>query len=65
MTFTGHSNATHNGKSDGYNSNSNISDILRNINRYNEMQTVLNEETFGPLPNDSVIIVVQVNYCKL
>lgn len=39
----------------------NISEILRMINRYNELQTILNEDIFGPLQNDSVIIVVQVH----
>ncbi|KAH8383288.1 hypothetical protein KR009_007721, partial [Drosophila setifemur] len=39
----------------------NISEIKRNIMRYNDMQTVLNEDAFGPLQNDSVIIVVQVH----
>lgn len=36
-------------------------EMLRNIARYNELQSVLNEDLFGPLGNDSVIIVVQVN----
>ncbi|XP_022217431.1 alpha-1,6-mannosyl-glycoprotein 2-beta-N-acetylglucosaminyltransferase isoform X4 [Drosophila obscura] len=39
----------------------NISEIKRQIVRYNDMQLVLNEDTFGPLQNDSVIIVVQVH----
>uniref|UniRef100_A0AAG5CSH1 Alpha-1,6-mannosyl-glycoprotein 2-beta-N-acetylglucosaminyltransferase n=1 Tax=Anopheles atroparvus TaxID=41427 RepID=A0AAG5CSH1_ANOAO len=39
----------------------NISEILRMIQRYNEFQTVLNEDIYGPLQNDSVIIVVQVH----
>ncbi|XP_035919810.1 alpha-1,6-mannosyl-glycoprotein 2-beta-N-acetylglucosaminyltransferase isoform X1 [Anopheles stephensi] len=39
----------------------NISDILRMIHRYNDLQTVLNEDIYGPLQNDSVIIVVQVH----
>lgn len=38
----------------------NISEIRRNIERYNEMQQLLNEELFGPVQNDSLIIVVQV-----
>jgi alpha-1,6-mannosyl-glycoprotein beta-1,2-N-acetylglucosaminyltransferase len=38
----------------------NISDIRRSIERYNDMQQVLNEELFGPVQNDSLIIVVQV-----
>ncbi|XP_069701415.1 alpha-1,6-mannosyl-glycoprotein 2-beta-N-acetylglucosaminyltransferase isoform X2 [Periplaneta americana] len=39
----------------------NISDIRRNIERYNDLQQVLNEELFGPVQNDSLIIVVQVH----
>lgn len=39
----------------------NVAEMLRNIARYNELQSVLNEDLFGPLQNDSVIIVVQVN----
>lgn len=35
--------------------------MLRNIARYNELQSVLNEDLYGPLQNDSVIIVVQVS----
>jgi alpha-1,6-mannosyl-glycoprotein beta-1,2-N-acetylglucosaminyltransferase len=42
----------------------NISDIRRNIERYNDMQQVLNEELFGPVQNDSLIIVVQVRHDK-
>ena len=40
----------------------NISDIRRNIERYNEVQQVLNEELFGPVQNDSLIIVVQARH---
>jgi alpha-1,6-mannosyl-glycoprotein beta-1,2-N-acetylglucosaminyltransferase len=40
----------------------NISDIRRSIERYNDAQQVLNEELFGPVQNDSLIIVVQVRY---
>jgi alpha-1,6-mannosyl-glycoprotein beta-1,2-N-acetylglucosaminyltransferase len=39
----------------------NVSDMQRSIERYNEYQTIINEEVFGPLQNDSVIIVVQVH----
>lgn len=39
---------------------SNVIEMLRNIARYNELQSILNEDLFGPLQNDSVIIVVQV-----
>lgn len=38
----------------------NISEMQRSIARYNAMQFVINEDIFGPLDNDSVIIVVQV-----
>lgn len=38
----------------------NISDIKRNIAQYNLQQTVYNEDIFGPLQNDSVVIVIQV-----
>lgn len=38
----------------------NISDMRATIRHYNAMQMVLNEDQFGPLDNDSVIIVVQV-----
>lgn len=44
---------------------SNVIEMLRNIARYNELQSVLNEDLFGPLQNDSVIIVVQVNHNTL
>jgi hypothetical protein len=43
----------------------NISDIRRSIERYNEAQQVLNEELFGPVQNDSLIIVVQVRHILL
>lgn len=39
-----------------------VDEMRRNIVRYNELQSVLNEDLFGPLQNDSVIIVVQVSY---
>ncbi|KAG5673852.1 hypothetical protein PVAND_003863 [Polypedilum vanderplanki] len=39
----------------------NISEIQRSIERYNEYQTIINEEIFGPLYNDSIVIVVQVH----
>lgn len=38
-----------------------IDEMQRNIARYNELQSVLNEDLFGPLQNDSVIIVIQVS----
>lgn len=40
-----------------------IPDIKRNIAQYNLQQTVYNEDIFGPLQNDSVVIVVQVCIC--
>ncbi|XP_021929706.1 alpha-1,6-mannosyl-glycoprotein 2-beta-N-acetylglucosaminyltransferase, partial [Zootermopsis nevadensis] len=49
------------GPNAGRASSPNISDIRRNIERYNDMQQVLNEELFGPVQNDSLIIVVQVH----
>lgn len=55
-------NGTHvGGLGDSAQRTANISEILRMINRYNELQTILNEDIFGPLQNDSVIIVVQVH----
>lgn len=51
-TTEGHSHPTH---------SSNVEEMLRNIARYNELQSVLNEDLFGPLQNDSVIIVVQAS----
>lgn len=40
----------------------NISDIKRNIAQYNLQQVVYNENIFGPLQSDSVVIVIQVKY---
>lgn len=39
----------------------NISEIQANVDRYNEMQYIHNEDMFGPLLNDTLIIVVQVH----
>jgi hypothetical protein len=39
----------------------NISEISRMINRYNDMQQIINDDIFEPLQNDTVIIVVQVS----
>lgn len=36
--------------------------MLRYIQRYNNLQSILNEDIFGPLQIDSVIILVQVKY---
>lgn len=38
-----------------------IDEIKHQIYQYNDQQLMLNEESFGPLLNDSVIIVVQVS----
>lgn len=38
----------------------NVSEMRASIRNYNAMQVVLNEDQYGPLDNDSVIIVVQV-----
>ncbi|CAG9759284.1 unnamed protein product [Ceutorhynchus assimilis] len=39
----------------------NISDIKRNIAQYNLQQTVYNEDLFGPLQSDSIVIVIQIH----
>jgi alpha-1,6-mannosyl-glycoprotein beta-1,2-N-acetylglucosaminyltransferase len=39
-----------------------IAEILRNIHKYNLEQTVHNEDIFGPIQNDTLIIVIQVSY---
>ncbi|KAF5278706.1 hypothetical protein FQA39_LY18366 [Lamprigera yunnana] len=44
-----------------YKSTINISEITKNIIQYNVQQMVHNEDIFGPLQNDSVVIVVQVH----
>ncbi|XP_063242621.1 alpha-1,6-mannosyl-glycoprotein 2-beta-N-acetylglucosaminyltransferase-like [Bacillus rossius redtenbacheri] len=38
-----------------------IADIRRSLERYNEAQAVLNEDVFGPVRNDTLVIVVQVH----
>lgn len=35
-------------------------EILQSIAQYNKQQTVLNDDRFEPLGNDSLIVVVQV-----
>lgn len=40
----------------------NISEIQANIKKYNDMQYVHNEDIYGPLQNDSLIVVVQVSF---
>lgn len=40
----------------------NISDIKKNLAQYNLQQVVYNEDIFGPLLNDSVVIVIQVSF---
>uniref|UniRef100_A0A336MCB3 Alpha-1,6-mannosyl-glycoprotein 2-beta-N-acetylglucosaminyltransferase n=1 Tax=Culicoides sonorensis TaxID=179676 RepID=A0A336MCB3_CULSO len=53
-------NNTHNGINESSRA-ANISEIKMMISRYNEAQLVLNEDLYGPLQNNSVIIVVQVH----
>ncbi|XP_066905556.1 alpha-1,6-mannosyl-glycoprotein 2-beta-N-acetylglucosaminyltransferase [Halyomorpha halys] len=36
-------------------------EILRNIHKYNAAQTIINENIFGPVQNDTIIIVIQVH----
>ncbi|XP_014248655.1 alpha-1,6-mannosyl-glycoprotein 2-beta-N-acetylglucosaminyltransferase isoform X2 [Cimex lectularius] len=38
-----------------------IPEILRNIYKYNNAQTVHNEDIFGPIQNDTLIIVIQIH----
>lgn len=38
-----------------------MDEIVANIRRHNELQRILNEDRFGPLEPDSVVIVVQVH----
>ncbi|XP_031625275.1 alpha-1,6-mannosyl-glycoprotein 2-beta-N-acetylglucosaminyltransferase-like isoform X2 [Contarinia nasturtii] len=40
---------------------SHIEDIIKNIDHHNTLQPILNEDRFGPLHNDSPVIVVQVH----
>lgn len=40
-----------------------IEEIKSSIRRYNLAQTVLNEEVFGPVQNDTIVIVIQVIVC--
>lgn len=44
-----------------YKASLNISDIKRSITQYNLQQTVYNEDLFGPLQNDSIVIVIQIH----
>lgn len=39
----------------------NITDIRRTIQRYNDAQTIYNEDIFGPVTNDTIIIAIQVH----
>ncbi|CAH2083376.1 unnamed protein product [Euphydryas editha] len=39
----------------------NVSDILRSIQRINDAQTIYNEDIFGPVQNDTIIIAIQVS----
>lgn len=54
------SSAQYANQTDTISQQASIDEMLRNMARYNELQSVLNEDLFGPLQNDSVIIVVQV-----
>ncbi|KAK7572144.1 hypothetical protein V9T40_014616 [Parthenolecanium corni] len=38
-----------------------IKEIQRRIDQYNSLQTILNEDIFGPLQNDSLVIIIQVH----
>ncbi|XP_046658257.1 alpha-1,6-mannosyl-glycoprotein 2-beta-N-acetylglucosaminyltransferase isoform X1 [Homalodisca vitripennis] len=38
-----------------------IDEIKHNIRRYNQLQTVHNEDLFGPVQNDTIIIVIQIH----
>lgn len=50
------SNASHYNASDPLT----IEEIKRNIHRYNAAQTIHNEDLFGPILNDTTVIVIQV-----
>ena len=39
----------------------NISEILANIDELNKEQVIRNEDVFGPVTNETVIIVIQVH----
>ncbi|XP_049884192.1 alpha-1,6-mannosyl-glycoprotein 2-beta-N-acetylglucosaminyltransferase-like isoform X2 [Pectinophora gossypiella] len=39
----------------------NTSDILRMIEKYNDEQTIYNEDIYGPVQNDTIIIAIQVH----
>ncbi|XP_073966322.1 alpha-1,6-mannosyl-glycoprotein 2-beta-N-acetylglucosaminyltransferase-like isoform X3 [Choristoneura fumiferana] len=39
----------------------NITEIRRSIKRYNDAQTIYNEDIFGPVQNDTIIIAIQVH----
>ncbi|XP_038220317.1 alpha-1,6-mannosyl-glycoprotein 2-beta-N-acetylglucosaminyltransferase-like [Zerene cesonia] len=39
----------------------NITDIRRAIQMYNDAQTIYNEDIFGPVQNDTIIIAIQVH----
>lgn len=56
----GTNNTHNNGNNDSLRA-ANISEIKMMISRYNDAQMVLNEDLYGPLQNNSVIIVVQVS----
>lgn len=60
LASAGNSNNTAQNGQPVHNQQPSIDEMQRNIARYNELQSVLNEDLFGPLQNDSVIIVIQV-----
>lgn len=65
QTITNKNNSTMDGRPSNHPTySSNVEEILQNIARYNELQSIFNEDLFGPLQNDSVIIVVQVMLLK-
>lgn len=39
----------------------NISEIRRHIAQVNELQQIYNEDIYGPMQNDTVIIVIQAS----
>lgn len=59
--FNNKNSSTNDGQRGFSTHSASVDEMLRNIARYNELQSVLNEDLFGPLQNDSVIIVVQVS----
>ena len=54
------SNTTGNASIATYKQHLTIPEIKHNIAQYNLQQTLYNEDIFGPLQNDSIVVVVQV-----